>query len=183
MRGNRLFGWTLFGCLSLLSLLFALFSARLYKKEYAVYLNSSNKDNQKSAWKILTDAIKKAAQGMLTVCAYILFFAAITGCFELVARGFGLSEEIIALSAAFLELSGGANAARHLSAPLLSAAMTAFAAGWSGCCVHCQIFSVCESSALSIKPYLMIKSAQGVLCALLILLLGMLFPDLLNVST
>ncbi len=182
MRGNRFFGWTLFGCLSAISLLFAFLFARHSKKEPVAILRSSLCTAQKNGWELLANAVNKAAQGMLTVCAYILFFAAITGCFELVALSLGLPKEFIAFAAAFLEISGGTVSALSLQSPLLSAAMTALAAGWSGCCVHCQILSVCEGSNLSLKPYLLVKVIQGLLCALIMVLLCVLFPSLLTVS-
>ncbi len=183
MRGNRSFGWMLFACLGVLSLLFAFLLARRSNPKEAFVLCSSPRIAPKSGWRLFGDAIKKAAQGMLTVCAYILFFTAVTGCAEVVATRFGLPQEWIALIAAFLELSGGSAAARRLSSPWLSAAVTALAAGWSGCCVHGQIFSVCEESKLSLKPYLLVKAAQGILCALLMLLLCKLFPALLTVAS
>lgn len=182
MRGNRNFGWALFGCLGVLSLLSALLLAKRGKKTGTTGLCSAPRSVPKNSWRTVVDAIKKAAQSMLTVCAFILFFTAIAGCVELVASRFGLSQEWCALASAFLELSGGAAAARELSSPWLSVAITALAAGWSGCCVHCQILSVCEDSKLSLKTYFSVKPVQGVLCALSMLLLCKLFPALLTVA-
>lgn len=183
MRGNRGFGWALFFCLSFLSLLFALLLARRGKRKATTVIpGTSPRTAQTSGWRLFCDAVKKAAQGMLNVCAYILFFTAVTGCVSAVAGRFGLPREWLASVAAFLELSGGSAAAQELSSPWLSAAVTSFAAGWSGCCVHGQILSVCEESRLSLKPYLLVKTAQGVLCAGLMLLLCRLFPALLTVA-
>lgn len=118
---------------------------------------------------MFTDAVSHAAGSMLTVCAYVIFFSAMTGALAHMIEGLGgMSDAAYALLCGLLEMSGGIGAAAGLvgetDIAILPVVMAACMAGWSGLSVHCQIMTLCGGRRLSFKPYLIAKAAQGVLC-------------------
>lgn len=121
----------------------------------------------------LTDAVNAAAQSMLLICAYVVFFATLVGTLELILAPLGLPEEVTAILSSVFELSGGVKHAASLSSSRLSRLICAFAAGWSGLSVHCQALSFCADTDLSLRRYLPAKLFQGALTmALTALLIG-----------
>ena len=127
---------------------------------------------------MFTDAVSHAANGMILICAYVIFFSAITGSLSCMLDGIGTMPPVLhALLFGFLELSGGihdASAIPNLHAALMVIAATA---GWSGLSVHCQIMTLCSGRGISFKPYVLAKLFQGVLCALLMGLVLWFAPD------
>ena len=121
---------------------------------------------------MFTEAVSGAANAMLTVCAYVVFFSAVTGAFSCMAGTVGdLHPSLYALLCGVLELTGGISQASTLASPVSAAVLTAAMAGWSGLSVHCQIMTLCGGRGLSFKPYLMAKAAQGLLAALVMRIL------------
>ncbi len=115
---------------------------------------------------MLTGAVSGAASAMMTVCAYVIFFSALTGALGtlLSTRGW-IGEGGFALLCGLLEMTGGISEASGMAARGSAVVLTAAIAGWSGVSVHCQVLSLCGGRGLSFKPYLLAKAAQGVLCA------------------
>lgn len=118
-----------------------------------------------------TGAVSHSATGMLTVCAYVIFFSTLTGVLSCVAEGMGMmNRELYTVVAGFFEMSGGISEAASLVGethnPLLPLVLTAAIAGWSGLSVHCQVMTLCGGRGLSFKPYLMAKGLQGILSGL-----------------
>ncbi len=134
---------------------------------------------------MFTSAVSGAATSMLTVCAYVIFFSAITGVLGTLAPAGGgaAGETGFAVLCGILEMTGGISAASGLTARDAALVLTAAIAGWSGISVHCQIITLCGGRGLSFRPYIMAKAAQGVLSGLVmwvILRLGdpsLLSPD------
>ncbi|MBP3667738.1 MAG: hypothetical protein J6K29_11910 [Clostridia bacterium] len=127
-----------------------------------------------------TGAVSSAASGMLTVCAYVIFFSAITGTVGQVVEGRGLLGEAgYTLLTGLLEMTGGIGLASALSGhwPLI---LTAVFAGWSGVSVHCQVMTLCGGRGLSFKPYLLAKAVQGLLCGMVTAAVLRWFPSLLS---
>ena len=127
---------------------------------------------------MFTDAVTHAANGMLLICAYVVFFSAITGSLSCMIDKFGsLPPTAHALLFGFLELSGGVSDAVNI--PNLSTALVAVAVitGWSGLSVHCQIMTLCSGRGISFKPYILAKVSQGILCGVLMGLVVWLAPD------
>lgn len=117
---------------------------------------------------MFTSAVSTAATGMLTVCAYVIFFSAITGALGSMmgdGSGSGIGEMGYTLFYGFLELTGGISEAATLTSWEPAIVLTAAIAGWSGLSVHCQVLTLCGGRGLSFRPYLFAKAAQGVLCA------------------
>ncbi len=115
---------------------------------------------------MFTSAVSSAANGMLMVCAYVVFFSAIGGTMTcLINELGGVNDVLYALLCGVLELSGGVGATAVLSPFPLATAVTAAVAGWSGLSVHCQIMTLCGGRGLSLRPYFIAKAVQGLLCA------------------
>ncbi len=115
---------------------------------------------------MFTSAITGAATAMVTVCAYIIFFSALTGTLSgVMATIGGMGEGIFAFICGFFEMTGGISAASGLNRREAALILTAGLAGWSGLSVHCQVLSLCGGRGLSFRPYWLAKAAQGVLCA------------------
>ncbi len=114
---------------------------------------------------MFTSAITSAATGMMTVCAYVVFFSALTGAVSHALSGHIGGTGFVLLSG-FLEMTGGVSEAAGLANHDLAVILTAAIAGWSGLSVHGQVMTLCGGRGLSFKPYLIAKVAQGLLCAL-----------------
>lgn len=118
---------------------------------------------------MFTDAVSHAATGMLTVCAYVVFFSALMGALSRMVDSLGgMSQEAYAVLCGFFELSGGVSEAAGLvgqtASSILPLVLTAAITGWSGLSVHCQIMTLCGGRGLSFKPYFIAKALQGILC-------------------
>lgn len=121
---------------------------------------------QKGA-KLFTGAIRSSLESTLLICAYVIFFSALTGVFGLVLEQIHCPEGCKALLSSFLELSGGMRNASLLENSFLGILLSAFGAGWSGLSVHCQVLSLCDGRGLSFRSYFLTKAFGGILCALL----------------
>ena len=121
----------------------------------------------------LTEAVRAAADGMVGVCAYVVFFSALTGC--LAARlpaGPGVAVRC------FFELTDGVCAVSALPDRRMGLILAAAAAGWSGISVHLQVASA-AGGRVPLGPYAAAKAAQAALAALLCTALTALFPSFL----
>ena len=109
----------------------------------------------------------------------MIFFSALIGTLNYVLSAFHLPDAVQAAVFCLFELSGGVSRASALGNSVLGALLCAFAAGWSGLSVHCQILSVCDGSGLSLRPYFAAKLLQGGLCVLLLALFLLFDPSIL----
>ena len=100
---------------------------------------------------------------MLTVSAYVVFFSAFCGTLTVLGNRLQLPEAARAAVYCLFELSGGVSAASALTPPLASALLTAFAVGWSGLSVHCQVLSVSDGRGLRMRRYFLAKLLHGAL--------------------
>ncbi len=128
-----------------------------------------------------TGAVAGAATGMLTVCAYVIFFSALTGALGCAVGDTGRSGEVgYTLLSGILEMTGGISLASTLSDREWGLILTAAFAGWSGISVHCQVMTLCGGRGLSFKPYLIAKGVQGILCGGVMAVILTLKPDWIN---
>ena len=128
-----------------------------------------------------TSAVSGAATGMLTVCAYVIFFSALTGALGCAVADTGqLGEMGYTLLSGILEMTGGISLASTLTKGEWGLILTAVFAGWSGISVHCQVMTLCGGRGLSFKPYLIAKGAQGLLCGGVMAAILTLKPDWIN---
>ena len=127
-----------------------------------------------------TGAVSSSATGMLTVCAYVIFFSALTGALGSAVSELGFSEGLgYTLLCGFLEMTGGISQASILSGDWRLILTAAFA-GWSGISVHCQVMTLCGGRGLSFKPYFLAKAFQGLLCGVVTAVILRWFPTLMN---
>ena len=178
--GNQRFGMALFASVLLSQILSGLLLTYVFcKKEHDLSSQANTTSSEKaptiSLTRQFTQAIGSASTGILLICAYVVFFSALSGTVNLVLEGVGAPSSLKVMIACILELSGGASAACGLAQPLFAALLCAFAAGWGGISVHCQLMSVCDGFRLKFSTYLLAKLLQSILCALL--LWGMLSAD------
>ncbi len=128
---------------------------------------------------MFTSAVSGSAGGMMTVCAYVIFFSAITGALGEALDG-RLGEMGFTILSGLLEMTGGISAASTLSPREVGLVLTAALAGWSGLSVHCQVMALCGGRGLSFRPYIVAKLAQGFLSGVVMaLILSCLGPTLL----
>ena len=179
--GNRRFGTALYVCTLFASLLCGILLARVTKKdEYvpqkATYAPHKSKINPIT---LFTSAVSSATKSILTVCAYVIFFSALVGTLGILLGQLNLPPWLSAPLFCVFELSGGVSQAAALGNRTQAALLTAFAAGWSGLSVHCQILSVCDGKTLSLRRYFLAKILQALICPLLLYLLLCFFPELI----
>ena len=126
---------------------------------------------------VFTGAVTSAAQSMLYVCAYVLFFSAVLGTLQSACARLVIPPAISALLYGLAEMSGGVALAARIPNTEMAAATCAALCGWSGISVMCQIITVCRGRGFSFAPYVLAKLAQGGLAAALTALaIRYLFP-------
>jgi len=113
----------------------------------------------------VTVAIKRAFFTLLQVCAFLLFFCALSAC--LCARLKTISPICAVIVSGILEMTGGISAAATTLSPLLAFRLTAFFASFAGLSVCLQILSITEGKGVRISHYLAAKLAQGGVALLL----------------
>lgn len=106
-------------------------------------------------------SLEKAVKNILQICALICLFSA---CLSICKDFF--HERIFLFLSILLEIGNGVSiAARQKTA--FAVALCGFACGWSGICVHFQIFSVLKSIKVNKQHFFFYKFLQGILTAVL----------------
>lgn len=100
----------------------------------------------------LVSAVRSAAESMLHVCAFVVFWLAVNA---LVAELTGFTHPLLFGA---LELTGGI---LRLEADRMGFVMAAGLLGWGGISVHCQTAAVLDGTGLSMGRYLLAKALQG----------------------
>ncbi len=181
--GNRAFGVLLYLSVLLSELAVGIVFSHLPRKKgiEQAYAVDSIKQIQKkgSVGKLFTDAVAASLSAILLVCAYVVFFSALGGTVNLLLEHFRAPALVKAIVFGCLELSGGVSTAAALPGTVMSAMLCAFAAGWCGISVHCQLLSICSGRGIRLRSYLLAKIAQGLLCILLFGGLLHFFPNAL----
>ncbi len=121
--------------------------------------------SRKSSGSIFVRAIERSARSTLLICAYVVFFSALTGSISFLLEGIFLPQELRSLLFGFFELTGGIESTARISSLKAKSALCGFFLGWSGLSVHLQIFSICDGKDLKFTNYLIQKLFQGMLCA------------------
>ena len=176
--GNRRFGIALYICVLLSSLITGILLARRCKASVTERAILYEPASHPTAAKLFTDAVRSSAKSMLLICAYVIFFSALVGTLGIVIGQMRLPQALSALLFCIFEISGGVSQACACGVGLQAAVLTAFAVGWSGLSMHCQILSLCDGKVLSLRFYFAAKLLQALLCPLLFLLLLALFPEI-----
>lgn len=123
-------------------------------------------DGRKFGIRDFTDSISKAAFGMLTVCAFVVFFSAFVGTLGILLSSLSPSDTFSAFTFGFFEMTAGVSATAKLADRRIALLICAFICGWSGLSVHFQIMSVCtdKNRGISFFPFFISKLVQGFLC-------------------
>ena len=114
-----------------------------------------------------TSSVKRAFSSLLSVCAFVMFFAAVTECLGHLSAHFSLSPLFSVFLSGALELTGGISTAATSLSPALAFRVAAFLASFSGLCVALQIFAAAENIPLHFSAYLLAKLVQGAIALLL----------------
>ncbi len=161
MLGSRRAGYMLFLLQTVLSIVFILLFCR--SKIFVAMLPARGK--KESLSHALVASVSAAGGAMLTVCAFIAFFGAAADMICLVFPS--VPPFLCALICSFFEISRGCaefSDAAELS-PLLRYIGVAFALGFSGVSVACQISERAGEIYLPILPYLVKKLVFGLAVA------------------
>ena len=161
MLGSRRAGYMLFLMQTVLSIVFILLFCR--SKSVAAMLPVRAK--KESLSHALVASVSAAGGAMLAVCAFIAFFGAAADMICLVFPS--VPPLLRAVICSFFEISRGCaefSGAAELS-PLLRYVGVAFALGFSGVSVACQISERAGEISLSILPYLAKKLVFGLAMA------------------
>lgn len=111
----------------------------------------------------LVEAVRSGAAGMLSVCAFVIFFYVLAA--PLAALGDRLGPLLVGLTELF-------SLTPLLTADRFGLALAAGCAGWGGVSVLCQTAAVLEGSGLRLRGCLAGKALQGALSAALAFALG-----------
>ena len=126
-------------------------------------------------------AITSSAQNMLFICAFVVFFSALTGYIRLSFSLLQLPEALRALAIGFFEMTGGAAEVASLPEEWAIPAVAAIT-GWAGLSVHFQFIGICSEHKLSFAPYFICKVANALLNAVYISLLSIAFSKYLKLE-
>lgn len=171
-------GWLLYGCALASAFLTGMILLRYAKKEEDAPIREAPLlcRSSKNAVARFTDAVASAAKGMTLICAYVVFFSAISGALNAVLQALHLPQILQTFSFCILELSGGVSRAASLEELRVALPLCAYCAGWSGLSVHFQLLALCGSKPISARGYLAAKLLQGLLCAAFCMVLLHILP-------
>ena len=156
------------------------FGGATEEKEFSKSAKIYKTRNKKGAVGAIVDAVSGSAQGMINICAFVIFFSAFVGVIEEFFVKWGISKVLRAVIFAFFELSGGVSKASALSgyaAYLICAA----GVGWSGLSVHFQFISLCSKYEISYKPYFVAKVLRALLDTAIVAGVMVFFGDTLDI--
>ena len=181
LLGNKSLGVLIYFCV-LGSGFIAGFLTRFFIRSDSKPKSSEHKKRRRiSGVEVFTTSVSGAAGGMLTVCAYVIFFSALTGALADMLSAFSdIPDWTRALIFGFFEISSGISRAAEISHPFTAAILCSLIAGWSGLSVHFQIISIGSGRGISFKPYIISKFFQGLLAAILTAIFLIIFPKTLQ---
>ena len=152
VMGSAAAGLALWGIhLAVALVLFLLFRGKKSEK-------ATDTAPQTSLVNAFLSAVTGAAETMLRLCAFVVFFSV---AMALLATVFG---PVPPLPAGLIELTVGV---ANLSPHRLGFTTAAGLLGWGGIAVHCQTAAVLGDTDLSLRPYLAGKALHGLLSAVL----------------
>lgn len=132
-------------------------------------ITSSEKDN------IFCNAVTSSAVTCLGISGFVCVFSAILAYVGAAADVLSLPQWTKAAVGVILEISSGCKSAEILSGYFKVFAV-AFAIGFSGVSVIAQSASFFKNASISLTPYAALKTAQGLLCAVITVLYCRLCP-------
>ena len=181
LLGNKSLGVLIYFCVLASGLAVGFFARFFIRSDYTLQQPQQSKSRHSGGIEAFTSSVSGAAGSMLTVCAYVIFFSALTGALSDMLSSFSeMSEWLRAVIFGFFEISSGISRAAEINEPFTAAVLCALIAGWSGLSVHFQIISIGSGRSISYKPYIIAKLFQGFLAAILTSVLLLAFPSILE---
>ena len=128
------------------------------------------------------ESVREAAEAMLNVCAFLVFFSVILSflrtsfLWDGACRGlhaaFGIQPSVTdALLDGTMELSTGISCLKQAGGTeSVQMVCSLLLLGWGGLCVHCQVLSLRGGRSVPMGPYFAGKAAQAVVSVLVLLL-------------
>ena len=167
---DKNFGLLLYGCTVLSAGIIGIAGRLIFRNKNKTDIVPVPSFAPKSSILQFTSAVQSAARGIITVCAYVIFFSAFVGCLGATIREMGVPEFFGTVMFGFFELTSGVCSAAAIGNFKTAAVLCAFFAGWSGLSVHFQIMCICADKGISFRNYFLAKLCQGILCAGLMIL-------------
>jgi len=149
---------------------------RFYHGTSASFQNKTHVQKPAKGFSVaFTDSIKKAFNGTLNICGFVIFFTVLVRLlFRIGAMGWitemlnrrlniSMAESLLT---GIIEITSGVWSLRdHASAMGDRLCMAAFILGWAGLSVHCQVLSFIGNTGLSTRTYFAGKLLHGILSA------------------
>lgn len=147
---------------------------------------------------MLGQAVQKGVHSIVNIGGFVLLFSVLLAMLQaadllaVLQKGFALLLTALqfnpqlsaALSAGLFEMTLGAQTAAQCPAILLQQLMViSFILGWSGLSIQAQVSSILSSQQISARLYCLCRPLQGLLAAIYVPLLTILFPQLLSIHT
>ena len=154
--------------------------------------------HRQPAGSILGQAVQKGIDSIVKIGGFVLLFSVLLSLFQkahilnLLERFFAgiltvmqISPQLsAALSAGLFEMTLGAQTASQCQASLLEQLMIiSFILGWSGLSIQAQVSSILAGQNISSRLYCLCRPIQGLLAALYLPMLIVLFPGMLSAHT
>jgi len=132
------------------------------KSEYCLSEINNSKDSERFS-SCFSRAVTSSASSMLFICAFVIFFSALTGFLRMVCSALCLSRLLQAVIFGFFEMTGGAVAASELTSRI-AVPIVAALTGWSGMSVHFQLVGILGPYDVPFSPYVVCKAFSSLLC-------------------
>ncbi len=141
-------------------------------------VNRAYRANNKSFGDAFTLAVKDAAAAVINMCAFVIFFGSVMSIIKFPVKNIEMqfhlnNNTLMSVAAALCEVTNACVNVDKSQYPVLYAA---FAVGFGGLCVHCQIFSLLEGIKVNKAIFLALRVVQGILSALFTYILCSFFP-------
>jgi len=163
-------GVILFVSLSLSSLIIAFLSRFILAENMPVTKKSTR---SVSISQSLVSSVYNASKSMFSICAWIILFS----CLINIISYSGGNEKFILSLKAFFEVSTGCAELANKESPVVLAAIL----GWSGLCVHCQVFPYILRIGLKAKYFFCSRILHAMLSSVICHLLLKIFPCAVSV--
>lgn len=165
---NRSAGYLLFASQLAASVLLSLLSGITAKKEPEPARKKAAAP--RGAVPALIAAAADAARGMISMCCFVVLFAAILNLLRIWVRDPGWSAAL----SGFLEVTGGCSDFAKRGLPLWAVSLII---GWGGLCVHFQVLSSVEKIPVRLPRFFLFRLLHGGLAASITACLEGFFPE------
>lgn len=157
-------------CLHILS---SLICALIFKKIYRVRSTNEKENTQiekSNVLSVLMKSISSSASAMISVCAFVTFFAAVTNMLEYIGiemffihkLKLPVENSVNILIKGFFEITGGVLSSPGNFSPINTALLVTIL-NFSGLSVLCQVTYFADRYNLSIKKYCIMKSVSAII--------------------